>query len=238
MVAPLPTHVPPAAVIPPLRRPYAAVFRALICAAVITGIVIYLSTGVSPGHLLSYFTIQSNILLALACAPSAYRAWTGRPPLPAWATAGALLFICITGLIYNLVLTGDPAVQSPTGWSQVANVLVHMVTPAAALLDWLLLTPPGGLHPRHAGLWLLYPLAYFAFVLVRGALLAPGSTARYPYPFLDVELHGYAGVLGNAVIYGLIFYALALAIVGLDRIRPYLHGSGNRISPTAAGPLK
>ncbi|WP_329119416.1 Pr6Pr family membrane protein [Streptomyces sp. NBC_01465] len=237
MVAPLPTAVPPAAVVPPHRHPYAAAFRALICAAAVTGIVIDLFL-VSPGQLLSYFTIQSNILLALACGISAYRAWTGSPPLPAWVTGGALLFICITGLVYNLVLQGDPAVPTPTGWSQAANVLLHMVTPAAALLDWLLFTPPGGLRPRHAGLWLLYPLAYFAFVLVRGALMSPGAKARYPYPFLDVEQHGYAGVLGNAVIYGLIFYALALAIVGLDRIRPYLHGSENRISSTATGPLK
>ncbi|GAA1357632.1 Pr6Pr family membrane protein [Streptomyces beijiangensis] len=237
MVAPLPTHVPPAAVVPPPRRPYAAAFRALICAAVIVGVVIDLCL-VSPGRLLSYFTVQSNILLGLACAFSAYRAWTARRPLPPWVTGGALLFICITGLVYHVVLAGDPAVEAPTGWSAAANILLHSVTPLAALADWLLLTPPGGLRPRHAGLWLLYPLAYFAFVLIRGALLTPGTVARYPYPFLDVDLHGYAGVLGNAVIYGLVFYALALVIVGLDRIRPYLHGSENRISSTATGPLK
>jgi hypothetical protein len=237
MAAPLPTAIPPPTAPPLPRHLYAAAFRALICAAVLAGVVIDLCL-VSTARLLSYFTVQSNILLGLACAISAYRAWKPGRPLPPPITGAALLYICITGLVYHVVLASDPAVETPTGWSAAANILLHTVTPLAALADWLLLTPRGGLRPRHAALWLLYPLAYLAFVLTRGALLTPGTEARYPYPFLDVTLHGYAGVLTNALLYGLVFYALALAIVGLDRIRPHPPGTENRISSTAKGPLK
>lgn len=231
---------PASAVLPRTRRPCAAAFRALICAAAVTGIVIDLLMG-SPLRVLSYFTIQSNVLVALAFGWSAVRAWRGRPPLQARVTGGVLLYISITGLVYHLVLansssgfsmTGDQAV-AVTGWRTVSNQLLHTVTPLGVLLDWLLLTRPGGLRPRHAAQWLLYPLAYFAFALIRGALLSPGTTARYPYPFLDVAQHGYPAVLTNALVFGAAFYALALAITGLDHIRPYLRGpeTGFRLRP-------
>ncbi|MFI6644377.1 Pr6Pr family membrane protein [Streptomyces sp. NPDC050504] len=234
---------PPVRPAPSARRPYAAAFRALICAAAVTGVVIDLVVG-EPPRVLSYFTIQSNILVALVLGASAHRAWTGRPPLSPRLTGGTLLFILITGLVYHLVLdnaasgfsmTDDP--DAPVNaWRTVSNQLLHTVTPIAVLLDWLALTPAGGLRARHAAQWMLYPAAYLVFALTRGALLSPGDEARYPYPFLDVDDHGYAGVLGNAVVFGLLFYALGLALVALDRTRPTPRR--NRISPPGAGGLK
>ncbi|MDG4856736.1 Pr6Pr family membrane protein [Streptomyces sp. T-3] len=243
MVAPHIGHVPAEAVLPPTRRPVLAVVQGLIALAAVAGILIDFALG-SPLRVLSYFTIQSNLLLAVVCAVSAWRAWQGRPPLAAWITGGATLFIAITGLVYHLVLANSSSGFSMTGettltgWRVVSNDLLHTVTPLAAALAWLLLIRPGCLALRHAGLWMLYPLAYLCFALVRGAIMSPGSTARYPYPFLDVDQHGYLGVLGNGVVFGLVFYALALAIVGLDRIRPDLGGRGNRISSPGDGPLK
>ncbi|MFJ9040975.1 Pr6Pr family membrane protein [Streptomyces sp. NPDC102406] len=238
--------VPAEAVVPPRRRPVAAAFRALVALAAATGIVIDLAISDSALRVLSYFTIQSNILVAIVLALGAWRAWTARPPLPALVTGGVLLFICITGLVYHVILSNDASGFSMTddpdhamtGARQASNQLLHTVTPIGTVLDWLLLTRPGALRLRHAGLWLTYPLAYFGFALVRGAIMTPGTPARYPYPFLDVDAHGYAGVLGNAVIFGLAFYALALLLVTADRFRPQIRGPENRISSQAAGPLK
>ncbi|QEV19337.1 Pr6Pr family membrane protein [Streptomyces alboniger] len=251
MIAPTPppgtssaSGVPVEAVVPPVRRPLVAVLRMLIALIAVTGIVIDLAIG-SPPRVLSYFTVQSNALVAVVLGLSAWRAWRGRRPLPSWVTGGTLLFIAITGLVYHLVLANASSGFSmteetapPSGWHTLSNQLLHTVTPIAVALDWLLLTRPGGLRPRHAALWLLYPLAYLGFALTRGALLPPGSPARYPYPFLDVESHGYTGVLGNALTFGLAFYALALLTVTLDRVRPWPRPPENRISPQASGPLK
>ncbi|MFD4634772.1 Pr6Pr family membrane protein [Streptomyces sp. NPDC058284] len=225
-------------------------FRALLALAAVTGVVIDLSLG-SPLRVLSYFTIQSNVLVAVVLGLSAGHAWRGRRPLPAWLSGGTLLFIAITGLVYHLILADDTsgfsmtetteavsAMPAMSGWHSVANQLLHTVTPIGVALDWLLLTRPGGLRPRHAALWLLYPLAYLAFALSRGALLPPGPPARYPYPFLDVDIHGYAGILGNAALFGLAFCALALLIVALDHVRPQPRPRKNRISSPGAGPLK
>ncbi|MBM7168442.1 Pr6Pr family membrane protein [Streptomyces sp. G44] len=238
------SDVPAEAVVPPVRRPVVAALRALLALAAVTGITIDLVTG-SPLRVLSYFTIQSNLLVTVVLGLSARRAWRGRRPLPAWVTGGTLLFIAMTGLVYHLVLangtdgfsmTGDAA--SVAGWHSYANQLLHTVTPVGVALDWLLLTRPGGLRPRHAALWLLYPVAYLAFALTRGALLPPAFPARYPYPFLDVDAHGYAAVLTHALALGTAFYALALLTIAVDRARPEPRGPENRISSQAAGPLK
>ena len=100
-----------------------------------------------------------------------------------------------------------------------AGNLLHTALPVAALLDWLVLTPPARLHLRQATTWLLYPLAYLAFTLARGELL-PVSAGRYLYPFLDVARHGYRGVLANALLVGLAIYAVAVLLVALDHTRP------------------
>ncbi|MGW6271695.1 Pr6Pr family membrane protein [Streptomyces sp. NPDC055060] len=230
MITPTPWDAPTEAVVPPVRRPVAGVFRALIALAAATGITIDLCMG-NPLRALSYFTIQSNVLVAVIFALAARQAWQGRRPLPPLVTGGTLLFILITGLVYHLILANDASGFSMTGdgpgdaaarsaWHSVSNTLLHTVTPIGAALNWLLLTTPGTFRLRDAARWMLYPLAYLVFALIRGALMAPGSVARYPYPFLDVDTHGYPGVLANAVFFGLAFYALAALLVGLDRIRP------------------
>lgn len=94
----------------------------------------------------------------------------------------------------------------------------------------------------HIPLWLSAPAAYLGLTLTRGALLSPGAPARYPYPFLDVDTYGYAGVLTQALALGLLFAALGVLITAVDRLRPNVAGwfqhRRNRISPPAAGGLK
>ncbi|MFD3499944.1 Pr6Pr family membrane protein [Streptomyces sp. NPDC058678] len=226
MPALLPSLVPATAVVPRVRRPLAAVYRLLVALAATTAVTIDLLLG-SPVRILSHFTIQSSILLALVMVFSARRAWSARHPLPSVLTGAALLYVTTTGLVYHLLLANQAspfpltgAAATPTGWHAITNQVLHTLIPLAALLDWLLLTPPGRLHLRQATTWLLYPLAYLVFSLTRGELIPPGTPGRYLYPFLDVDLHGYRSVLGNALLLGLSFFALAVLLVALDHARP------------------
>ncbi|WP_328502136.1 Pr6Pr family membrane protein [Streptomyces sp. NBC_00457] len=222
----LPSHVPATAVVPPVRRPVAAVFRLLVALIAAGAVAIDLALG-SPLRVLSYFTIQSNILLALVLTLAARRSWTARRPLPSALTGAALLYVAVTGLVHHLLLANAASpfsmtdeMAAPTGIQAITNQVLHTATPIAAVLDWLLLTAPGHLHLRQAATWLLYPLAYLAFSLTRGELIVPGTPARYLYPFLDVGHHGYKSVLGNALLLGLAIYALAVLLTALDHIRP------------------
>ena len=226
MPAFLPSPVPATAVVTPVRHPVAAAYRVLVALTAAAAVTVELLLG-SPVRALSYFSVQSTILLTAVLLLSARRAWSARRPLSSAVTGATLLYVTITALVYHLLLanasspfslTGDAA--TPTGWHAVSAHLLHTVIPAAALLDWLFLTSPGRLHLRQAATWLVYPLAYLAFSFTRGELIPPGTAGRYLYPFLDVDLHGYKSVLGNALLLGLAFYALAILLVALDHTRP------------------
>ncbi|MGW8503591.1 Pr6Pr family membrane protein [Streptomyces sp. CLCI03] len=226
-----------------------AVFRALVCAAAVVGVVIDCVYGSMP-VVLSYFTIWTNILVAVVFGWSAARAWRRRPDVAPLHRGGVLLFILITGLVFHLVLANPSSpfdvsaeLDRLTGARAVANQLLHTVTTIGALLDFLLLTAPRTLRPRHAAQWLAYPLTYVTFALLRGALLAPDSARRYTYPFIDAARYGYAHVALNALVLGVAFYALGLALVAADRFRPTPPLAPrplreNRISSPARGPLK
>ncbi|MGA5119127.1 Pr6Pr family membrane protein [Streptomyces pseudogriseolus] len=223
----LPSVVPARAVVPPVRRPLTAVYRLALAVLATAAVLIEVLLG-SPTRVLSYFVIQSTVLLALVTLASARRAWTARHPLPGAVTGAALLYVVVASLVHHIALAdAAPSYAMTAGsgggaaWLEpVAGHLLHTVLPVAALLDWLVLTPPARMHLRHATTWLLYPLAYLAFTLARGELL-PGSTAaRYLYPFLDVARHGYRSVLANALLVGLAIYAVAVLLVALDHTRP------------------
>ncbi|GAB3660938.1 Pr6Pr family membrane protein [Actinocorallia lasiicapitis] len=164
---------------------------------------------------LIFFTNQSNIYLGIVAAYTAWRLWSGRRVTPAPVLTSAILFILITGLVYNIVLAPDA--RPLEGLALFSDTALHKVTPVLGLLGWLFFAPHGGLRPIHAAIWLVYPLAYFAFVLIRGEILVTPAV-RYPYPFLDVTSHGYGGVLWNAVVYAVFFWLLGLLLVFVDKL--------------------
>ncbi|ARP70910.1 integral membrane regulator [Streptomyces pluripotens] len=224
----LPAPVPATAVVAPARRPPTAVFRLLTAVVAAAGVALQFLLG-TPARTLSYFSIQTNALLALVMFLSAARAWRARRPLPSAITGAALLYALITALAYHLLLghasppfSMTAATTPPERWHAqwVALQLLHTLAPALALLDWLFLTPATRLHLRQAVTWLFYPLAYLAFSLARAAFLPPSAPSRYLYPFLDVDAHGYRSTLANALLLGLAIYALAVLLVTLDHVRP------------------
>ncbi|WP_424213009.1 Pr6Pr family membrane protein [Streptomyces sp. BI20] len=236
--------VAPLTLATPRRRPLAATVRGALAGAAAVGVGIECAYGSVP-TVLSYFTIWTNILVAVVFGVSAARAARGRPDLSPALRGGVLLFILVTGLVFHLVLDNPAspynvtaAIDGLTGPKAVANQLLHTVTPIGAALDFLLLTPARRLRPRHAALWLAYPAAYLGFALTRGALLAPDSPNRYPYPFVDVTRYGYGSVLVNALVLGAGFLLLGLLLTTADRFRPAVSLPGNRISSPAEGRLQ
>ncbi|GAA3213733.1 Pr6Pr family membrane protein [Actinocorallia longicatena] len=164
---------------------------------------------------LVYFTHQSNIYLGIVAAITARGLWSGRrTPGPPVLTS-AILFITITGLIYNVVLASTAAPVH--GLAAFSTFTLHKATPVLGVAGWLVFAPHGGLRWIHALWWLAYPLAYFAFALIRGLFVTSGGL-RYPYAFLDVVKHGYAGGLTNAAVYATVFLVLGLLLVAVDTL--------------------
>ena len=161
----------------------------------------------------SYFTIITNTLAAIVLTyaadtrPSRCRAFFLQP----WVASGIAVSIIVVGAAYSLLLR---QLWQPEGLQWLANEVLHDVMPVLYALYWWFYVPKGVLRWSHVGLWMLYPLVYFAYILLRGHLLGV-----YPYPFVDVEKLGYAQTFINAsgILAG--FVAVALLVVAVDRWR-------------------
>ncbi|WP_410587655.1 Pr6Pr family membrane protein [Amycolatopsis sp. lyj-23] len=158
-------------------------------------------------NLLCFFTIDSNLLVTLTSAVVALGAARGRLFTVLWLDA--LAGIIVTGIVYQVALAG---LYELHGLSLFSDTMLHKVTPILFVLGWLLVAPRGALTWRTVWWSLLYPLAWLAFTLPRGAL-----TGFYPYPFVDAGALGYGQVTLNCVFIGLFFTALTTGAFLYDR---------------------
>jgi hypothetical protein len=82
------------------------------------------------------------------------------------------------------------------------------------MIYWWFCVPKGTLHWNNVWTWLLYPLIYFIYALIRGEVVG-----TYPYPFIEVDRLGYSQVLVNAVMVLVGFVVISLVLVAVDRAK-------------------
>ncbi|WP_411566319.1 Pr6Pr family membrane protein [Pseudomonas orientalis] len=161
---------------------------------------------------LSFFTVLTNTLVvvvlsyALITRESAAKRFFLKPAI----SSAIATSIMVVSLAYNLLLRH---LWSPEGFQFIADELLHDVMPLLFLIYWWRCVPKGTLRLKHIAGWVIYPLVYFAYVLLRGHMLG-----QYQYPFLDVDSLGYPQVFVNAGGILLGFLLIALAVIGLDRL--------------------
>ena len=159
----------------------------------------------------SFFTVLTNTLVVVVLSyavvhrDSAAKRFFLAPQVSSAIAAS----IIVVSLAYNLLLRH---LWSPQGFQFIADELLHDVMPLLFLIYWWRCVPKGQLRFRHVGVWVIYPLVYFGYVLLRGDLLG-----QYQYPFIDVLTLGYPQVFVNAGGLLVGFVLVALAMVGLDK---------------------
>jgi hypothetical protein len=160
----------------------------------------------------TFFTILTNILIAAGSTIILLK------PASAWGkffskatTLTAIgVNITIVGATYNIILR---FLWNPQGMQRVVDELLHLVIPLGFILFWLIFVPKGQLKWNNIPLWTVYPLAYLAAILIRGAL-----SGYYPYPFLDVTQLGYRQALLNCAGVAVAFIAVALLFTGTAKL--------------------
>ncbi len=159
----------------------------------------------------SFFTILTNLLVALGltCSLAAPDSRWGRFFSSTGVAADTALYIAVVGVVYSLLLR---QLWDPEGFQKIADIILHDVVPVLYVFYWILFVPKGGLRWKDSVSWSIYPLAYFAWVLIRGAV-----SGRYPYPFIDVGTLGYTRVLLNAVLLLASFTVAGLAMIAAAR---------------------
>ena len=160
----------------------------------------------------SYFTIITNILVALAMTLPwlAPRSRAGRFfVLPAVRTAIAA-YIIVVAVVYHTMLS---RLYHPQGWRLVCDIILHYMVPPLFVLDWALFVDKRDLSWRLTLPSFVLPVIYLLWTAVHGAV-----AGFYPYPFMNVNRIGYEQVVMNVGGLVLAFVCLVLALVGIGRV--------------------
>lgn len=165
----------------------------------------------------SFFTVQSNIAVAVTCGLLAIELHR-RAPWFRVLRIVAVLCIAVTGIVFHLALAD---LQELTGWDLLCDTILHTLSPIMVTGGWLLFGPRGQLSTRVVGLAVVPPVVWLGYALLYGELTTTRTGRHYyAYPFMNVEIHGYAVALLRCVIVALLFLALAFGAKALDRRLP------------------
>lgn len=160
---------------------------------------------------ISYFTILTNLLVAVTATTLAL----GQTVAPRWwrvLRLNAVVGIAVTGLVHWFLLR---PLLDLSGADYVADKLLHVVVPLLAVVGWVLFGPRGKAERSLLLPSLIYPVGWLIYTLVRGAV-----ANWYPYPFLDVRLHGYPTALLACAGVAVLLIALTWGATALDRRLP------------------
>lgn len=162
--------------------------------AIISQLMTSINAGRDIVNFFSFFTIESNILgvglLILLGIGGLLDRQIDRFAYPRGAIT---LYMIMVGVIYILLLSGNEvALQTTIPW---VNIVLHYLLPAFFALDWLLFPPVRAIMLKKALIWLLFPLAYLCYSLIRGSFVN-----WYPYPFLDPRLNGWGSLIITSLI--------------------------------------
>lgn len=210
-------------------RPVALVYRIIATALILTGIVRYaeILSGAPDGSTLLFYTMISNLialvwmllLLVRTVRDLARRGVSGTSTAsPRWSAA-VMMAVTVTMLIYLIVLVPTRFQDGDGDVFSLTDNLIHIVTPCLMIGDWLLFVPKGTLRRFDPLLWTLIPYGYLTFAFVFGALggeFTPGQ--RYPYPFMNVDELGAAGVARWILALTVALVAVGYVYLLLDRV--------------------
>jgi len=170
------------------RRAVSLLLKAIVVLSAAVGVVISAiatkETFMGGGRVFMYFTIQSNIAVALISLIGAVLLLRNRPVRGAWFVVKFVgtVSITLTGAVFTFVLAPT---MGGHAWN-VQNILTHVIVPVCAVADFFVTGVYGSIR-RRSVLWvLLPPLAYGIYAGIGYAAGWEFATGvHYPYFFLN-----------------------------------------------------
>ena len=202
--------------IPTKTRVFSLILKGIVVLSATVGVFLsaYASRNTFMGgsRVFMYFTIQSNIVIAVLSLIGAVLLLRPGRIADAWYVVKYVgtVSITLTGVVFCFVL-------APTlgryAWNA-QNVLTHVAVPAAAILDFFVTGPYGSISKKNVFLVTLPPLAYAVYAgigYIAGWEFSPG--ARYPYFFLNWgSPAGAFGFTKGLPFMGCVWWILALLL--------------------------
>ncbi len=178
----------------------------------LSGVIMQLASSSSISNSLSYFTIQSNLLIVVCLAATLFfsRSKVGQFFSKTTVQSAITMYIIIVSLIYNFAIR--------TSWVQpfpqlIYDNILHVVTPLFFVIRWAVYIFNGTLKWKNGFVWLVYPLLYLFYSVVRGAIVG-----WYPYFFVNLNKISTGELVRNASLVLLVFLFISFLIIGVDKM--------------------
>lgn len=211
------------------ERKFSIIFKLLVVMSLLTGILLNVIHTTSLSAILSYYTLQSNIiclamfvLIMIAIVlKKDYRSNNKYYILK----GGVVVAILVTAITYQVALAPNGfqmdisyTIRPERYW---ANLFVHVISPMLVLLDYVLFDLKGNFKYKYPFMWLCIPWGYVIYVYIYNALggrfFGIGGSREYGYKFLDYKQIGYLGVLKWIFVFTVAIFVLSNILVFLDR---------------------
>jgi cytochrome c biogenesis protein CcdA len=185
-------------------------FGLLTLVAIVTQLTIGISDhDMKASNFFSFFTIESNLLTVFVLLVGAVLALRGHETSAGWELfRGAVAaYMTTTFIVYAALLSGLPDNLDLTEpW---INYVLHTLMPIVIVLDWVFSPPQHRFTIRQALVWMVFPLAYCVYSLIRGPIVE-----WYPYPFLNPDAAGgYPGVIAYSIGIAVLFVGIVWFVV-------------------------
>lgn len=159
----------------------------------------------------SFFTILTNSLVAIYFTLVLFKPKNKFVAIihkPGTLTA-ITVYITIVGLVYQVILRH---LWHPTGLQMIIDELLHTLIPIMVVVYWYLYENKSSVTFNQIPKWLIYPVIYLAFILIRGKF-----SNFYPYPFVDLGNLGLSKVLINSALLMALFSGLSAIFIRVGR---------------------
>lgn len=201
------------------KRTVSIIYRLLVITSLLTGIILNFTNTISIRVLISYYTMQSNIICLIAFILFGVKDLKRyNVPKSNWyyvMKGMVTIAILVTAIMYLTTLLPNEfpmymiSSKGMTG-KKLGNLLVHVISPILVLLDYVLIDEKGRFKFFYPFIWLLIPVGYVCFVYSGlGRFYSIGGSRKFGYFFLDYQKIG-----RQVVITWILGIAIGIVIVG------------------------
>lgn len=154
-------------------------------------------------ELFKYFTIQSNLIVALYFSLFLLSKYKDSETFTKMI-GGVVIYITITFLVFASLL--EPT-YSPKGFALIGSIFNHYLTPLLVIGFMYLFRKDYKFQREDLLLWIIYPILYTIFLVIIGQV-----TNDYIYPFFQVNNIGVIGLIlsmiGMIILYLIMSFTL------------------------------
>lgn len=174
-----------------------------------------------------YFTYQSNILVIVYFILDIFNIIKKKETFYPRFKGAVTMSITVTFLVYHFLLSTTSGKLE--GIDYIRNIILHYIVPIMTIFDYIIFDKKGIYKIIDPILWLIIPILYFVFVLIRARVGSPFSDGSYyPYFFVDIDKYGLKTVLRNVFFITLFFAVLGYIEYFIDMLFNKVYGKHNK----------